>query len=267
MLDDHIDNWRKAPMRLQHATLIDDDDIWQAHQAEKRELIEYINERNGVKFDENVLTLGFARRAVPYKRAPLLFNNIDRLREVVARGGDVQVVYAGKAFPGDDQGKDIIREIFHYAEELEEEIPITYLADYDMEMGAKLTSGVDVWLNNPRRPREASGTSGMKAAFNGVPQFSTVDGWWVEGHIEGETGWKIGPKPHTRRERQMTDAQETLVDATALYDKLENSVLPTYYDDREKWVDIMRNAIAFNGSRYHARRMVEEYLDDAYDLE
>ncbi|MEF8882960.1 MAG: alpha-glucan family phosphorylase, partial [Halapricum sp.] len=233
VFDEHMRNWRRFPTKLQHATLIDDEPLWEAHQAQKRELIEYVSIRQGVDLDPDVLTLGFARRAVPYKRATLLFENLDRLRQVVARAGDVQVVYAGKAFPGDPNGKEIIREIHDYAEELDGEITITYLEDYGMETGAKLTSGVDVWLNNPRRPREASGTSGMKAAFNGVPQFSTIDGWWVEGHIEGETGWAIGPEPHSDRERRMTDAQETLVDSTALYDKLETAVLPTYYDDRE----------------------------------
>jgi len=264
LLDENIRDWRVYPTKLQHATLIEDEPLWEAHQAQKRDLIEYVRERTGVELDEDVLTLGFARRAVPYKRAPLLFQDKERLREVVARAGDVQIVYAGKAFPGDEQGKDIIREIYSHAEDLAGEITITYLEDYDMEMGLKLTSGVDVWLNNPRRPREASGTSGMKAAFNGVPQFSTIDGWWVEGHIEGETGWSIGPEPHSPREERMNDAQEDLVDATALYDTLEQEVLPTYYDDREEWIGIMRNAIAFNGSRYHARRMMEEYLATAY---
>jgi len=267
VFDENMRNWRRFPNKLQHATLIDDQPLWDAHQSQKRDLIDYVEDRQGVELDEDVLTLGFARRAVPYKRAPLLFEDVDRLREVIARSGDIQVVYAGKAFPGDPRGQEIIQQLYGYADELSEEITITYLEDYDMEMGQKLTSGVDVWLNNPRRPREASGTSGMKAAFNGVPQFSTIDGWWVEGHIEGETGWSIGPKPHSPREERMTDAKETLVDSTALYDKLENEVLPTYYDDREKWVDVMRNAIAFNGSRYHARRMMEEYLADAYASE
>jgi len=267
VFDENMRNWRRFPTKLQHATLIDDQPLWEAHQAQKRDLIDYVEDRQGVELDEDVLTLGFARRAVPYKRAPLLFEDVDRLREVIARSGDVQIVYAGKAFPGDPRGREIIEQIYAYADELEDEITITYLENYDMEMGQKLTSGVDVWLNNPRRPREASGTSGMKAAFNGVPQFSTIDGWWVEGHIEGETGWSIGPEPHSPREERMTDAKETLVDSTALYDKLENDVLPTYYDDREKWIDVMRNAIAFNGSRYHARRMMEEYLADAYASE
>jgi len=267
VFEENIRDWQVYPTKLQHATLIDDEPLWEAHQSQKRELIEYVHERTGVELDEDVLTLGFARRAVPYKRAPLLFEDKDRLREVVARGGDIQIVYAGKAFPGDEQGKDIIREIFSHAEDLAGEITITYLEDYDMEMGLQLTSGVDVWLNNPRRPREASGTSGMKAAFNGVPQFSTIDGWWVEGHIEGETGWSIGPEPHSPREERMNDAQEDLVDATALYDTLEQEVLPTYYEDRDAWIEIMRNAIAFNGSRYHARRMMEEYLATAYTPE
>jgi starch phosphorylase len=265
VFDDNLRNWRRFPTKLQHATLIDREEIRSAHDAQKAELIEYVRDRQGLELDPDVLTLGFARRAVPYKRAPLLFEDVDRLREVVAREGDLQVIYAGKAFPGDPRGQEIIHEIHDYADQLDEEITITYLEDYDMEMGAKLTSGVDVWLNNPRRPREASGTSGMKAAFNGVPQFSTVDGWWVEGHIEGETGWAIGPEPHSDRERRMTDAREDLVDATALYDTLESEILPTYYGDRERWNTIMRNAIAFNGSRYHARRMIEEYLADAYD--
>ncbi|MFB6151189.1 MAG: alpha-glucan family phosphorylase [Haloarculaceae archaeon] len=264
VFDEHVRNWRRHPSRLAHAALVDDEDLWGAHQAEKGELIDYVRERQGIELDPDVLTLGFARRAVPYKRATLLFEDVDRLREVVARAGDLQVVFAGKAFPGDPGGKAIVEEIHRHAADLRDEVTVVYLEDYDMEMGHRLTAGVDVWLNNPRRPREASGTSGMKAAFNGVPQFSTVDGWWVEGHIEGATGWAIGPDPHTDREERLTDELEDLVDATALYDALESEVLPTYYGDREAWVDVMRNAVAFNGSRYHARRMVEEYLADAY---
>ena len=264
LYDEHITGWRDNPYKFKHATVLPDDELWDAHQTQKRETIEFINEREGSELDPDTLTIGFARRAAPYKRANLIFYNNDRLRHIAENVGDVQLVFAGKAFPGDENGEQKIRDIFHNAWQLNDVIETQYVEDYDMEVGAKLTAGVDVWLNNPRRPLEACGTSGMKAAYNGIPQLGTLDGWWVEGHIEGETGWKIGPEPEESTPDQTTNEEETRQDAMALYDQLENEVIPTYYDDRDHWIDVMRQTIAFNGPYYHTRRMVREYLLDAY---
>ncbi|WP_158855489.1 alpha-glucan family phosphorylase [Halorhabdus sp. CUG00001] len=264
LYDDHISGWRENPYKFKHATVLPDEDLWEAHQAQKRETIEFINEREGADLDPETLTIGFARRAAAYKRADLLFYDTDRLREIAETVGDFQVIYAGTAFPGDENGEQKIRDVVANAKDLEGVVDVEYVQNYDMELGAKLTSGVDVWLNNPRRPLEACGTSGMKAAYNGIPQFGTLDGWWVEGHIEGETGWKIGPEPAESTPDQTSDEEETRQDAMALYDQLENEVVPTYYDDREQWIDVMRQTIAFNGPYYHTRRMVREYLMDAY---
>ncbi len=265
LFDEYTPGWRTDPYKLRHATLIPEDEIWEAHQEEKAEFCEYVEDRTGVEMDPEVLTIGFARRAATYKRMNLLFRDISRLRYLASEVGDLQFVFAGKAYPGDVGGEDLIREVFHQAEELSDVMTIVYLEDYDMNMGARLTSGVDVWLNNPRRPYEACGTSGMKCAYNGIPQLSTLDGWWLEGHIEGVTGWKIGPRPGKSWLEDMDPDEEDHLDVHDMYNQLENEVIPTYYQNRDEWGKIMRNAIAFNGPYYHTGRMVGEYLQDAYD--
>ena len=264
LYDEYTEGWQDNPYKLKHASVIPDDDIWEAHQAQKEETIEFINEREDADLDPDVFTLGFARRATAYKRAGLIFYNHERLRHIAETVGDIQIVFAGKAFPGDVDGEGNIRDIFHNAWELNDVINVEYVEDYDMEVGAALTQGVDVWLNNPRRPLEACGTSGMKAAYNGIPQLGTLDGWWVEGHIENVTGWKIGPEPDESEPDETPAEEEDRTDAMDLYDQLENTVLPMYYNDREQWVDIMRNTMAFNGPYYHTRRMAREYVEDAY---
>ncbi|MEF8883154.1 MAG: alpha-glucan family phosphorylase [Halapricum sp.] len=264
LYDEYVEGWRENPYKLKHASVIPDDEIWEAHMEEKRDTIEFINEREGSDLDPEKLTIGFARRATAYKRADLIFYNHERLRHIAENVGEFQLVFAGKAFPGDEDGAGNIRDIFHNAWELNDAIDVQYVEDYDMEVGAKLTSGVDVWLNNPRRPLEACGTSGMKAAYNGIPQLGTLDGWWVEGHIEDETGWKIGPEPEESEPDETAAEDEDRQDAMDLYDQLENTVVPTYYEDRDHWIDVMRNTMAFNGPYYHTRRMAREYLEDAY---
>ena len=263
-LDAYIDGYRRAPSRLRHATLIGDDDLWAAHQAQKRDFFDLVAERTGVDLDADVLTLGFARRAVPYKRPTLLFEDTDRLKRIAAHANGLQVVFAGKGFPGDDAGDDLVAEVHDHIDALSGDVPMAYLPDYDLEIGRRMTAGVDVWLNTPRRPREACGTSGMKAALNGVPQLSTLDGWWVEGHVADTTGWRIGPPPFDPETQSLSDAAEDDVDSTALYDRLADDVLPAYYADRDHWLDVMRNCIALNGAHYHAGRMLDEYRASAY---
>jgi starch phosphorylase len=180
--------------------------------------------------------------------------------EIASTVGPIQFVFAGKSHPKDDPGKDLIRRVFHFARQLKDQIPIAYLENYDMELGKLLTSGVDLWLNTPLRPLEASGTSGMKAAHNGVPSFSTLDGWWIEGHIEGVTGWSIGPGPQDLHGQDAANEQ----DARELYHKLRTVIAPMFYRDRDRWIDIMRQAIAFNASFFNTHRMVQQYAANAY---
>ena len=201
----------------------------------------------------NVLTLGFARRVATYKRANLLFNDPTRLAEIAVAAGGLQILYAGKAHPQDEPGKALIQGVFEDAARLSNEsLRIIYLENYDWGLGALLTAGVDVWVNTPKRPYEASGTSGMKAALNGVPSLSILDGWWIEGCIEGFTGWAI--------EDGATDAEE----AASLYNKLETAVVPLYRQAPEKWAHLMRTTLAFNGSYFNTNRMVKQYTRNAY---
>jgi starch phosphorylase len=210
----------------------------------------------GSQLDENVFTIGFARRATGYKRGDLLFSNLERLKQIARHGGPIQLVYAGKAHPRDEGGKEIIRRIFEAAALLAKEVRVVYLENYDMALGKLLCSGVDIWLNTPLRPQEASGTSGMKAALNGVPSLSILDGWWIEGHIEGVTGWSIGDAEQIEN--------DSAAEAASLYDKLEQIILPLYYKQPEKFVQVRRSAIAINGAFFNTERMVSQYVRHAY---
>ncbi|HME58617.1 MAG TPA: alpha-glucan family phosphorylase, partial [Terracidiphilus sp.] len=209
--------------------------------------------------DPRVLTLGFARRAATYKRAPLLLSNPERLMEIATDAGGLQIIYAGKAHPRDKFGKDMIQQVVTKATALNNNmLCIVYLENYDWELGALLNAGVDVWVNTPQRPYEASGTSGMKAALNGVPSLSILDGWWIEGCIEGVTGWAIESSAAT--DKQVIDAEE----AQSLYHKLETAVVPFFLDAPEKRARLMRTALAFNGSFFNTNRMVKQYTRNAY---
>jgi starch phosphorylase len=210
--------------------------------------------------DVDCLTLGFARRAAPYKRLNLLFRDLDRLRSIVAKAGPVQVVLAGKAHPHDETGKELIRRTFQAKELLKDALKVAYLENYDLELARLVTAGVDVWLNTPQPPLEASGTSGMKAALNGVPSLSIRDGWWVEGHIEGVTGWSIGADAAA----QDGSNDRSAADAASLYDKLEQVVLPLFYTGRDRFIDVMLHVIALNGSFFNTQRMVQQYVVNAY---
>jgi starch phosphorylase len=259
LYDRYIPGWRQDNFSLRYALSIPKPELWQAHTQAKKELIHHLNRETNVGMDVDFLTLGFARRAATYKRGDLLFTDIERLKRIATNAGPFQVIYAGKAHPQDQEGKNIIQRIVQFKEALKPEIKLAYLNNYDLELGKMMTSGVDVWLNTPQPPLEASGTSGMKAALNGVPSLSVLDGWWVEGHIEGVTGWAIGENGRSRR-----GGQDRSPDAASLYDQLEHVVLPMFYQDRDRFIDVMRHAIALNGSFFNTQRMLQQYVLNAY---
>jgi starch phosphorylase len=259
LYDRYIPGWREDNFSLRYALAIPAREVWDAHIHAKRELVQYVNRETNAGLDGDTLTLGFARRATAYKRADLLLQDPERLKGIATRSGRFQVIYAGKAHPQDQGGKELIKRIFGLKELIKREIKVAYLANYDMELGKLMTSGVDVWLNTPEPPHEASGTSGMKAAFNGIPSLSVLDGWWIEGHIEGVTGWSIGERsvePGSRGDRS--------ADAASLYAKLERVVIPTFYRERDRFIEMMRHAIALNGSFFNTQRMLQQYVLKAY---
>ena len=258
LYDRYIPDWRQDNSSLRYALNIPKQEIWTAHSQAKQELIRYVNHEASAALNPDVLTIGFARRATTYKRADLLFADPERLKSIAAKVGSFQLVYAGKAHPQDQPGKELIQRVFHIREELKNEIRIAYLANYDMRLAKLVTSGVDLWLNTPQPPLEASGTSGMKAALNGIPSLSVLDGWWVEGHIEGITGWAVGNGPGKGRDG--TTAQ----DSASLYDKLESIVLPLFYRDQDRFLEVMRHTIALNGSFFTTQRMLHQYVLKAY---
>jgi len=255
----YIPLWQQDNFALRYARTIPKQEIWNAHMRCKKELIEFVNEQTGIEMNDNVLTIGFARRATAYKRADLIFRDLKRLRKISNETGKIQLIYAGKAHPRDQGGKELIKKIFEAKQELKDDIWIAYLEDYNMAQGRMMTAGVDIWLNTPEPPMEASGTSGMKASLNGVPNLSVLDGWWIEGHIEGVTGWSIGDTNGGKEELRNHDR-----DATSLYDKLENVIVPMFYRERELFIDMMIFSIAINGSFFNTHRMMEEYVLHAY---
>lgn len=259
LYDKYIPGWRQDNFSFRYALGIPRQEVWETHIEEKRRLIQHVNQATGVEMSVDTLTLGFARRAAAYKRADLLFQDIGRLRNIASKAGPFQVIYAGKAHPRDEEGKDLIKRIFQQEKLLKDDIKITYLENYDLELGKMITSGIDVWLNTPQPPLEASGTSGMKAALNGVPSLSILDGWWIEGCIEGLTGWSIGD-----HRSQTEETQNRSKDSSSLYDKLETVVVPLFYRDRDHFIDVMRHAIALNGSFFNTQRMVQQYVLKAY---
>ena len=263
LFDRYLPGWRRDNFLLRNAMMIPDDEIFNAHQSAKQRLFDYISKKTSVKLDPAILTIGFARRATPYKRATLLFSDPERLRHITEHYGPLQLVLAGKAHPHDEPGKKLIRDIFSTREKLKDLIKIVYLENYDMTLGKLITGGVDLWLNTPTRPLEASGTSGMKAAHNGVPNFSILDGWWIEGWIENKTGWAIGPLPTGPQ----VDEASNLLDADDLYEKLEKNIIPTYYHKRPTWIEIMRQAISFNASFFNTYRMLMEYYMNIYSFD
>ncbi len=251
--DKHLPRWREDNTHLRYAIDIPQEEIENAHADGKRLLLAEVEKRSGMKLQENIFTIGFARRVATYKRGDLLFTDPERLARIAQNAGGMQILYSGKAHPADEPGKQIIRHVFEEAHKLASgALHILYLADYEWRLAALLTGGVDLWLNNPLRPYEASGTSGMKAALNGVPSLSVLDGWWIEGCIEGVTGWAIDD--HDRAEDE----------AANLYSKLESKILPVYYQDKQGWRKLMQTTIAMNGSFFNTQRMLEQYVSNAY---
>jgi glycogen phosphorylase len=255
LLDRRIPEWRTDNLYLRYAVSIPLEEIRLAHADSKRAMIAAIAERTGVQLDPEVFTIGFARRATPYKRADLLFSDLERLAAIAAEVGPIQILFGGKAHPNDAGGKDLIRRIHDAAAALADRITVVYVENYEMEIAGFIVAGVDLWLNNPMKPLEASGTSGMKAALNGVPSLSVLDGWWVEGHVEGVTGWSIGGS-------ELEGDQSK--DANEIYLKLERAILPLYYGLPYAYAEVMRSAISINGSFFNTQRMVEQYVRNAY---
>ena len=230
--------------------------IWQQHQKNKAKLIAFIKERNGVQLDQNKLLIGFSRRSVPYKRSDLIFRNLRKIGPYL-KSQKVQVVFSGKAHPLDDRGKGIAARLVAMSRKYPQSV--VFLENYDMTIGALLTSGSDIWLNNPRRPKEASGTSGMKAAMNGVLNFSILDGWWPEACEHGVNGWQFGDAFESDDEAKL-DAH----DSAAMYEVLFKEVIPTYYDNRKKWVEMMRNSINSTREEFGVKRMLDQYYELLY---
>jgi len=263
LYDRHLPDWRRDHLSLRYAIKISTQEIWGAHATAKRTLVEYVNRETNAGFDRDVLTIGFARRAAAYKRGTLIFHDVERLARIAEQIGPVQIVFGGKAHPCDQDGKNIIHRIHEFRDALRGKVRVAYLANYDMTLAKLLCAGVDVWLNTPLPPMEASGTSGMKAAVNGVPSLSVLDGWWVEGHVEDVTGWSIGDRIESCIE---PSGDMDACHAAALYDKLERKVVPCYYNNRERFIEIMRHAIALNGGFFNTQRMMAQYLHNAYRL-
>jgi len=260
VFDDHIPGWREDNSSLRGVLGIPGSEIWQAHAAAKRQLVDAVNQETNAGFDLDVLTLGFARRFATYKRPALLLRDPARLKAISANVGRIQVVYAGKAHPQDEAGKELIREVFRVRALLEPEVRVAFLQDYNWETARLLVAGCDVWLNTPEPPNEASGTSGMKAALNGVPSLSVADGWWLEGCIENLTGWTVGDAAAAKS----ASPRDESADSTSLLDLLERVVIPQFYSGRDRFLRIMQHAIALNASYFNTQRMLQEYIAKAY---
>jgi starch phosphorylase len=254
LYDKHLAGWCHEPELLNRADCcIADAEIWDAHHQAKAALIEKITALTGVTLNPKVPIFGFARRMTAYKRPDLLFTDLERLKNI-AQQWPFQLVMAGKAHPHDEGGKRLIEQIYSHLHEVEGVIRGVYLPNYDMEKALAMVAGVDVWINTPLRPLEASGTSGMKAAFNGVPHLSVLDGWWIEGCIEGVTGWAVGDSSES----------DNGDDARSLYAKFENVVLPLYYTDQPGWIAMMKGAICKSASYFNSHRMMRRYASEAY---
>ncbi|MEK7247055.1 MAG: alpha-glucan family phosphorylase [Chloroflexota bacterium] len=256
LFDRHMPGWRRDTSYLRYAAGIPAEEIRQAHLHAKMDLLAEVEHRRGVKLDPAALTIGFARRPTGYKRGELIFSDLDRLRKIVKAAGPLQMIYSGKAHPRDEQGKHIIEQIYAAANELGDAVRVTYVEDYDMSIARMLCAGVDLWLNNPQKPLEASGTSGMKAAMNGVPSLSVLDGWWIEGWVEGMTGWAIGGE----------NPDEERAEIASLYDKLEYAIMPMFYRQPAQYAAVMRSSIAINGEFFSAQRMMLQYYRNVYQI-
>jgi starch phosphorylase len=258
LFDEYLTGWREDSNLIRNAQSIPAQKVWETHQKSKQLLIDKVNSY-GHNFSVDKFTIGFARRFATYKRADLLFFDVAKLKSVAEKFGGIQLVFSGKAHPKDEGGKQLIKNILKVSEELGDKIKLAFLPNYNMELGGLITSGSDIWLNNPKRPLEASGTSGMKAALNAVPNFSILDGWWIEGHIEGLTGWSIGNTTEVG-----TDEADRKIDAESIYKKLEEVILPLYNNNKAEFIKVMQHSQALCGSYFHTQRMVQDYITKAY---
>jgi len=245
-------DWAHDPDMLSRADRLSDDAVWSAHMEAKGALVAEVQRRCGVALRTDLPIISFARRMTGYKRPDLLFTDIARLRAIAARY-PFQVVIAGKAHPSDASGKALIQEIHRHGRDLADAVPVVFLPGYDMALAKVMVAGADLWLNTPLPPMEASGTSGMKAALNGVLNLSVLDGWWAEACEEGVTGWAIGD-----------DDGDGSDHPGELYAKLEEQVLPLWHQDRNRWIWMMKQAIARIGGHYHSQRMMRRYAAEAY---
>jgi starch phosphorylase len=258
LFDKYLPGWRSDPYTLRSAFSMDKAEIWSAHMEAKKKLIDFVNSKYNVGMNYDHFTIGFARRQTAYKRPELLISDPQRLMSIAEKAGPIQIIYSGKAHPKDGTGKETIKKIFAAMKTINGNVRMAYVHNYDMAVSKLMTAGVDLWLNTPRRPQEASGTSGMKAAHNGVPQLSTLDGWWIEGRVENITGWAIGTRKSNERE------SDDDCDRTDLFNKLETWIIPKFYRDRDNWIRTMRSCIAINASFFNTNRMIEQYVLNAY---
>jgi glycogen phosphorylase len=255
LFDRYIPQWVHEPELLVRALRIPDEEIAAAHAQAKQQLLDSVaGLEGGSALDPSLFTIGFARRMTDYKRPGLLFSDLERLR-AIARRHRFQVIVAGKAHPHDEPGHRHIEQLHLWARQLAGTVPVVFVADYRLDVARRIVSGVDLWLNTPQPPLEASGTSGMKAALNGVPSLSVLDGWWIEGWEEGITGWAIGT------DNGENDAHRH---AASLYEQLDHTILPLYYGKGAAWPAIMKSAIARNGSYFNSHRMIRRYASEAY---
>ena len=261
LFEKYVPGWKQENSTLQFALRIPATEIWQAHQAAKRALLEYVTHHTLAEMELNTLTVVFARRFVAYKRPDLLLRDLEQIKQIAHEVGPIQILYAGKAHPHDEDGKKLLQKVIQTGRQMRDSIRFAYLEDYDLELGKLLCAGADLWINTPQAPMEASGTSGMKAALNGVPSLSVLDGWWAEGHVEGVTGWVIAADGE-----QGNGTDQETKDAEALYKKLREASL-LYYRHPSRFADVMKHAIALNGAVFNAQRMMQQYLLQAYNRE
>ncbi len=261
LFDEFIPAWYEDPFALHGALTIPDYRIYDAHLENKRNLNQYIMDETSILFKKDVITIGYARRITKYKRPDLLFYDLKRLNSI-AEKFPMQLVFAGKAHPDDLVGKSMINEILNLKPKLHQNIQLVFLKNYDIRVARYIIPGVDLWLNTPKRPLEASGTSGMKASINGVPNLSVLDGWWIEGHIEGITGWSIGAKPAIYGDNEIVCVDSD--DSDDLYYKLDEVILPMFYTNKDEYTKIRKQCIALIGSYFNSHRMVEQYLVNSY---
>ncbi|MGM0471525.1 MAG: alpha-glucan family phosphorylase [Bacillota bacterium] len=253
----HVETWQSDKIKEAYDN---NEDLWQPHYELKEELVDYIEEHNGTQLDSDSLIIGFARRVAPYKRSDLIFRNIEAIDSLLQEG-KLQLVFSGKAHPKDETGKSIVQNLVKMDEKYEDSV--VFLENYDMEVAKKLVQGCDIWLNNPRRPLEASGTSGMKAAMNGVLNLSVEDGWLAEGPEHGVSGW-LFDEVFTEEDDDLSEDER---DLKALYNIIYNDVLPIYYDQPQKWQEMMQASIDMSYQQFSAQRMVQDYYDQMYNLD